>query len=195
MVLDTEAAALRWLVVLGAAADATPAVAAFLAALPPTLPVLFVHTQEHQDSSALLRELSANSALPVRVASHGSHATRGEVLLVPPGQYLNLRRDGRVELQPALDTQPSIDASFSMAAQVFGPAALAIVFSGHGNDAVAGAQAVLDSGGRVWVEEVMQASTTDMVLGVQAERLADFAGTPAQLAARLSEEYSMEIRR
>ncbi|MET0331535.1 MAG: chemotaxis protein CheB [Dyella sp.] len=195
MVLDTEAAALRWLVVLGAAADATPAVAAFLAALPVTLPVLLVHTQHHQDSSALLRELSANSALPVRLAAHGSHATRGEVLLVPPGQRVSLRRDGRVELLPDIDAQPSIDASLSMAAQVFGAAALAIVFSGRGNDAVAGAQAVHDSGGRVWVEEVIEAPSSDMVRGVQVERLADFAGTPAQLAARLSEEYSMEIRR
>jgi chemosensory pili system protein ChpB (putative protein-glutamate methylesterase) len=195
MVLDTEAAALRWLVVLGAAADATPAVAAFLAALPTMLPVLLVHTQQHQDSQALLRELSANSTLPVRLASHGSYATRGEVLLVPPGQSMSLRRDGRVELQPVPDAPPSIDASFSMAAQVFGAAALAIVFSGRGNDGVAGAQAVHDRGGRVWVEEVMQASSADMVSGVQAERLAGFSGTPAQLAARLSEEYAMEIRR
>jgi two-component system chemotaxis response regulator CheB/chemosensory pili system protein ChpB (putative protein-glutamate methylesterase) len=194
MVLDTEAAALRWLVVLGAAADATPAVAAFLAALPTTLPVLLVHTQHHQDSPALLRELSASSALPVRLASHGSHAARGEVLLVPTGQRLCLRRDGRIELQPAPDAQPSIDESFSMAAQVFGAAALAIVFSGRGNDAVAGAQAVHDRGGRVWVEQGLQASGVDMVSGVQAERLAGFAGTAAQLAARLVEEYAMEIR-
>lgn len=194
MVLDTEAAALRWLVVLGAASDATPAVAAFLAALPTALPVLLVHTQHHEDSQALLRELSASSVLPVRLASHGSHAARGEVLLVPPGQRLCLRRDGRIELQPAPEAQPSIDESFSMAAQVFGAAALAIVFSGRGNDAVAGAQAVHDRGGRVWVEQAPQAPGVDMVAGVQAERLAGFAGTAAELAARLAEEYAMDIR-
>jgi hypothetical protein len=44
------------------------------------------------------------------------------------------------------------------------------------------------------VEQGLQASGVDMVSGVQAERLAGFAGTAAQLAARLVEEYAMEIR-
>jgi len=108
-------------------------------------------------------------------------------------------RDGKVELQPidatASPQLPSIDVSFTMAANGFGRDALAIVFAGHSTDAVGGCQAIHDRGGQVWVEASSGEHFADMVSGVMAERLSHFAGTPSELAARLVEQFSMESQR
>jgi two-component system chemotaxis response regulator CheB/chemosensory pili system protein ChpB (putative protein-glutamate methylesterase) len=117
----------------------------------------------------------------------------GEVLVVPRGQQVRVLRDGRVELTAANDESseqaPSIDSSFTMAANVFGRNALAIVFAGNATDAVAGAQAIHDRGGQVWVESSGGDRYSDMVNGVLAERLASFSGSPQELAVRLVEDF------
>jgi len=63
------------------------------------------------------------------------------------------------------------------------------VFAGSGNDAVAGAQAIHDRGGQVWVESSSGEHFADMVSGIFAERLVSFSGTPSELAAHLIEVF------
>lgn len=194
MVLDELGSVLSRIVLLGAAVESLDAVGAFLAALPVSTRLTFLHTQHlgEQSDVSVMERLRAHSTLPVRLAEHGGHASFGEVLMVPAGQQVRLRRDGRVELQAnnAEGTEDrSIDASLTMAASVFGRDTLAIVFGGRGNDAVAGAQAVHDRGGQVWVESSTDEYSADMVSGILAERLVSFSGTPAELAARLIEVF------
>lgn len=112
--------------------------------------------------------------------------------MVPAGQQIRLRRDGNVELQAQDENgsqEPSIDSTLSMAANVFGRDALAIVFAGRGNDAVAGSQAIHDRGGQVWVESSSGEHFADMVSGIFAERLVSYSGTPSELAAHLIEVF------
>jgi two-component system chemotaxis response regulator CheB/chemosensory pili system protein ChpB (putative protein-glutamate methylesterase) len=192
--LDESASALRQVVLLGAPASGADAVCDFLAALPVDTRLFFLHTQPLGGGSAeaLVANLAIHSALPVRLATQGSRAKNGEVLVVPPGQQLRLRRDGLVDLQPGNEHssgEPSIDATFSMAAGVFTRDALAIVFAGRGNDGVAGSQAVKDRGGKVWVESSSGEHSADIVSGIVAERLVSFSGSPHELAAHLSEVY------
>jgi chemosensory pili system protein ChpB (putative protein-glutamate methylesterase) len=189
-----RANSLQQIVLLGAAVGSTDAVCSFLAALPVKTTLAFVHTQHlgGMTVETLVDTLATHSTLPVRVAKQGSNARKGEILVVPSGQQLRLVRDGSVELMPFginASQGPSIDASFSMAANVFGPDALAIVFSGRGTDAVAGAQAVHDRGGQVWVESAAGEHYADMVSGISAERLVSFSGTPHELAAHLIEVF------
>ncbi|MFC5579567.1 chemotaxis protein CheB [Rhodanobacter terrae] len=196
MVLDVLGSVLSRVVLLGAAVSATESVCAFLAALPASTRLTFLHTQHHggQSDAALVDKLAAHCALPVRLAVRGVRVAAGEVLVVPAGQEVRLRRDGSVELLPngAADAvqEPSIDASLTMAANAFGSDALAIVFAGRGNDAVAGAQAIHDRGGQVWVESSSGDHFADMVSGIFAERLVSFSGTPPELAAHLIEVFS-----
>jgi two-component system chemotaxis response regulator CheB/chemosensory pili system protein ChpB (putative protein-glutamate methylesterase) len=193
MVLDDLGGALSKVVLLGAATDGIDAVCTFLAALPASTRQTFLLTQHlgRQSDASLVAEFSANCALPVRLAKAG-RVKPGEVLLVPAGQQVRLRRDGNVDLQ-ANDAdappEPSIDASLTMAANAFGRDALAIVFAGRGNDAVAGAQAIHDRGGQVWVESSSGEHFADMVSGIFAERLVSFSGTPSELAAHLIEVF------
>lgn len=197
MQLGELESALGRVLLLGATVDSTDSVCAFLAALPSSLrmAVLLTHHQGATSVEALVERLSKQSALPVRIASHGHRARAGEVVVVPANRQVRLLRDGRVECD-AVDVSsfqnPSIDSTFTTAANVFGRDAVAIVFAGPGTDAVAGAQAVHDRGGKVWVELASGDHYADMVHGVEAERLASFTGTPFELAARLIEE---EIQR
>ncbi|KZC16762.1 chemotaxis protein CheB [Rhodanobacter sp. FW510-R12] len=191
MVLDEFGSALSRIVLLGAATDGVDSVCGFLSALPATTRLTFLHTQHlgGRPDAGLVEKLAAHCALPVRLASQGSRVGFGEVLVVPAGQQVRLRRDGGVELQAGVAQEPSIDASLTMAAIAFGRDALAIVFAGRGNDAVAGAQAIHDRGGQVWVESSSGEHFADMVSGILAERLVSFSGTPPELAARLIEVF------
>ena len=191
---DDVGSALKQVILLGASASGADAVGDFLAALPADNGLFFMHTQHFGDTpvNAMVAKLASRSTVPVRLATQGAHAGRGEVLVVPPGQQMLLLRDGSVGLQPSdmhASKEPSIDASFTMAAGVFTQDALAIVFAGRGNDAVAGSQAVHDRGGKVWVESSSGAHLADMVSGIVAERLVSFSGSPHELAAHLIEVY------
>ncbi|MGH8158673.1 MAG: chemotaxis protein CheB [Rhodanobacter sp.] len=195
MLLDELGGALSRLVLLGAAVSGVDSACSFLAALPSGSRLTFLHTQhlaEQQSDTALVERLAAHCPLPVRLAVQGARAAQGEVLVVPVGQQVLLRRDGKIELQAIVSDQPqgpSIDASFTMAANAFGRDAVAIVFAGRANDAVAGSQAIHDRGGQVWVESSSGEHFADMVSGIFAERLVSFSGTPHELAAHLIEVF------
>jgi chemosensory pili system protein ChpB (putative protein-glutamate methylesterase) len=183
------------LLVLGAARDSEGSLSAFLGGLPGDLklPILLTQHQNQGTVEQLAQSLSTHSSLPVKVAASGMRARAGEVLVVPRGQQVRVLRDGRLEVAAANEDSneqaPSIDSSFTMAANVFGRDALAIVFAGNATDAVAGAQAIHDRGGQVWVESSAHERYSDMVNGVLAERLASFSGSPQELAVRLVEDF------
>ncbi|HKR75756.1 MAG TPA: chemotaxis protein CheB [Rhodanobacter sp.] len=192
MLLDELGSVPSRVVLLGAAVDGLDAVCGFLATLPATVRHTILLTQHFggQPAAAVLQRLAAHSSLPVRLAMHGSRARGGEVLLVPTDGQVQLRRDGSVELRNHDGAQESsIDASFTMAANVFGRDALGIVFAGNSTDAVAGAQAIHDRGGQVWVESADGEHYADMVSGIFAERLVSYSGTLHELAAHLIEVY------
>jgi chemotaxis response regulator CheB len=189
--LDT---AFARLLVLGAARESDASLRAFLSTLPNDLklPILLTQHQANGSAEQLAQSLASQSKLPVKVAATGSRARAGEVLVVPRGQQVRVMRDGHIEVTAAADASeqsPSIDISFTMAANVFGRDALAIVFAGKATDAVAGAQAIHDRGGQVWVESSAVDHYSDMVHGVLAERLASFSGSPQELAVRLVEDF------
>jgi chemosensory pili system protein ChpB (putative protein-glutamate methylesterase) len=183
------------LLVLGAARDSQTSLTAFLAGLPGNLklPILLTQHQNNGSVEQLAQSLAQQSTLPVKVAVAGMRARPGEIVLVPRGQQVRILRDGHVELTAANEDMneqsPSIDSSFTMAANVFGRDALAIVFAGQATDAVAGAQAIHDRGGQVWVESSSNDHYANMVHGVLAERLASFSGSPQELAVRLVEDF------
>lgn len=193
MFLEELSGGLSRVVVIGAAADSRASVGEFLSLLPAGLRATIVHIQHlgERPVEDLVQELASRCTLSVRIAGDDQPARPGELLVVPPDSQLRLLRDGQIELKPSQGSahSPSIDASFTAVANVFGVDALAVLFAGRGNDAVAGCQAVHDRGGRVWVEDAPGEHFADMVSGVMAEHLADFSGTAAELAARLIEEY------
>jgi len=190
MFLEGNSRAVRRVVALGGARESESTVAAFVAALPTRMPAVILVAVHHDvDPNGFAQRLGR-----ARVATDGARTEHGEILVVPRGSHVQIRRDGSVTVRedgsPASATGPSIDGIFSTLAGGFGSDALAIVFAGRGNDAVAGSQAVYDAGGRVWVETVapdMEAG--HMVAGIREERVAGFAGDVHALAQKLIEEF------
>ncbi|MGN6327543.1 MAG: chemotaxis protein CheB [Rhodanobacter sp.] len=195
MHLDDNGRRLHRIVLLGAAADGLDSVCDFLSALPERSRSTFVLIQHlgAQSMAGLMELLSVcGGPLPVRLATDGDQAMPGELLVVPAASQLALRRDGALTVQgnaPEAGGESSIDANFSTVANVFGRDVVAIVFAGHSTDAVAGAQAVHDLGGEVWVEAAPDVQYSDMVGSIFAERLVSFSGAPHELAAHLIEVY------
>lgn len=190
MILETTTRAVRRVVALAGTVDSEDAIRLFLAAMPGRLPATILVVAHHaDDTGALVQRLGRG-----RVATDGVPTSHGEVLVVPRGAHVQIRRDGGVTVRDdgsAFNAAgPSIDGIFSTLAGGFGADALAIVFAGRGNDAVAGAQAVYDGGGRVWVQAVPpEDERGHMVTGIREERVAGYAGDVAALARKLNEEF------
>jgi two-component system chemotaxis response regulator CheB/chemosensory pili system protein ChpB (putative protein-glutamate methylesterase) len=190
MFLEGSSRAVRRVVALGGSRESEATVVTFVAALPKRMPAVILVAVHHDvDSNGFAQRLGR-----ARVATDGSHTEHGEILVVPRGSHVQIRRDGSVTVRedgsPASATGPSIDGIFSTLAGGFGSDALAIVFAGRGNDAVAGSQAVYDAGGRVWVETVApDGEAGHMVAGIREERVAGFAGDVHALAQKLIEEF------
>src|ERR1700761_4419594 len=195
VILGELDSAIGRVLLLGASADSTDAVCQFLRALPKSLRLTVLHTQHHafEAADALAERLKDHTSMPIRIAGRDNRTRVGEILFVPAGQQVRLLRDGRIESHVVDGTapqQPSIDASFTTAAGVFGRDAIAIVFAGNATDAVAGAQAVYDRGGQVWVESAPGDHYAGMVRGIEAERLVSFSGSPQELAERVTEQFA-----
>jgi two-component system chemotaxis response regulator CheB/chemosensory pili system protein ChpB (putative protein-glutamate methylesterase) len=178
----------RRVIALSGTHESEASIAAFLAALPERVPGVLLVVAHHDDTEGFAARLGA------QVATNGVHATHGDRLVVPRGAHVQIRRDGSVGVRDDGSSAniggPSIDGVLSTLAGGFGADALAIVFAGRGNDAVAGAQAVYDAGGRVWVETVPpETEAGHMVAGIREERVADYAGDARALARKLIEEF------
>lgn len=194
MLLDDLGSMPRHVVLVGAAADGIPAVGEFLAGIPAdsSLTLLMIVHFGAQGAEDVLDHFTAQAKLPIRLATDGDHARAGEALLAPADSVVQIRRDGSIELRAtegAVVPVPPIDAAFSMAANAFGRDAVGIVFAGASTDAVAGAQAIHDRGGQIWVEAANGEHYDDMVGALFAERLVSHSGTPRELAAHLIEVY------
>ncbi|MEX1826387.1 chemotaxis protein CheB [Luteibacter sp. CQ10] len=186
MFLEGSSRAVRRVVALAGARESEAAIAGFLAKVDARLPAVLLVVAHHDgDSEEFATRLGRG-----RVARQGEHAGHGDVLVVPHGRHVQIRRDGSLTVRDEDAGGPSIDGVLSTLAGGFGTDALAIVFAGRGNDAVAGSQAVYDAGGRVWVETVpADQEAGHMVAGVREERVAGYAGDVDALARKLTEEF------
>lgn len=189
MFLEGSARAVRRVIALAGTRESEASIAAFLAAIPARFPAVLLIVAHHDDTQAFAGRLG-----DIQVAGGKDHASHGDRLVVPRGMHVQIRRDGGVSVREdgssSSSTGPSIDGVLSTLAGGFGADALAIVFAGRGNDAVAGAQAVYDGGGRVWVESVpVEDERGHMVAGIREERVAAYAGDVAALAQKLIEEF------
>lgn len=190
MFLEGSSRAVRRVIVLAGAQDSEASIASVLSALPGKLPAVLLVAMHHDGSTSDLAVRLGGLA----VATQATHTAHGERLLVPRGSHVQIRRDGSVSVREdssaASARGPSLDGVLGTLAAGFGADALAVVFAGQGNDAVAGAQAVYDAGGRIWVESVpVESEAGHMVAGIREERVAAYAGDARALAQKLIEEF------
>ncbi len=180
------------LVVIGGSAGALPVVRDALAAVPGEpccAVVVLVHS--HPDARSILTTILARECRAKVGEPLDKQPITPGVWIAPPGYHLLVtpeREFGYSVDEPVHHSRPSIDVLFESAAEAFGDAALGVVLSGASPDGAAGARAIAERGGRVWVQAPETAEVDMMpraaLSAVRAARVVD----PRALGAALAQE-------
>jgi chemosensory pili system protein ChpB (putative protein-glutamate methylesterase) len=194
--LDPDAAPsakIRKVWVLGASIGGPEALREFLGEFPRNFPAVFLLAQhigaEFVDMMA--RQLAKSTVMTVRTPTHGERVSHGEVVIVSGSHRLQVGADGIVLLERAsedLPFSPSIDQVIEDAAERYGDAAGAIIFSGVSEDAVRGCGVLAAKGGRIYVQSPESAVVSSMIDAVTETGVVAFTGSPKELATKLIQD-------
>jgi two-component system chemotaxis response regulator CheB len=148
-------------VVIGSSTGGPPALTAVLEALSPSLdsiPVLIAQHMPAMFTAVLAERLARATGRETKEGADGELLQPGTVYVAPGNHHMTISRGGPPRLSvkkgpPVHFCRPAIDPLFATAAAVFGPATLAIVLTGMGQDGAAGALAVANAGGSVIAQD------------------------------------------
>lgn len=155
-------------------------------------PVVVVQHMPPVFTRHLAERLDAVSALAVREATPGALLRPGEALLAAGDFHLALARvaTGVVarlhQGPPENSCRPAVDVLFRSVAELYGPAAIATVMTGMGQDGKRGAQEIRDAGGRVLAQDEASSVVWGMPGAVVQAGLADETLPLTRIASRLS---------
>lgn len=178
--------------VIGASAGGIEALLTLLPALPSSLPavvLLVLHRRRDVGLPDLAALLGHHCALPVREALDHEPLQPGQVLLAPADHHLLVDPGPVVALSldpPLHHCRPAIDLTLDSASRCWRQQLLALVLTGANHDGAAGALAVRQRGGRVWVEDPATARASTMPAAALAAAGADRVLSLAGLAEALS---------
>jgi two-component system chemotaxis response regulator CheB len=188
----------RAVICLGASAGGIEPLRSFVAALHDDVPaaVLVVVHFPPAGESALDKIIGRVSPLTALRPADRERLVAGRVYVAPPDHHL-LIADGvmRITRGPRENAlRPAIDPLFRSAARAFGDHAIAVVLSGTGSDGAAGAAEIRARGGKVLVQDpiealypVMPQHTIDIVEPDAVLGAADLGRFAASLAEDASE--------
>jgi two-component system chemotaxis response regulator CheB len=151
-------------------------------------PVLVVQHITRGFTAGLADWLNTVCDLHVKVAVPGEALAPRTVYLAPDDRHLGAGADGRAVLSAAAPVggfRPSGTFLFESVARSHGPAGVAVILTGMGEDGLVGLRAVHRAGGRI----IAQDEQTCVVFGMPgvavAAGLPDFVGPPEAIASRL----------
>jgi two-component system chemotaxis response regulator CheB len=131
-------------------------------------------------TASLASRLDRTSDLRVSEAVGGELLTPDSLLLAPGGSHLRLDPDGnggartRISDEPPVGgLRPRADLTIADAASIFGERLLLVVMTGMGRDALVGARAVRDVGGKVIAEAAATCTVYGMPRAIVEAGLAD----------------------
>jgi two-component system chemotaxis response regulator CheB len=148
-------------VVIGSSTGGPPALTVVLEALSPSLdsiPVLIAQHMLAMFTAVLAERLARATGRETKEGADGELLQPGTVYVAPGNHHMTVSRGAPPRLSvkkgpPVHFCRPAIDPLFATAAAVFGPATLAIVLTGMGQDGAAGALAVANAGGSVIAQD------------------------------------------
>lgn len=156
-------------IVMGASAGAIEALSAILPALPRDYPqpiMIVVHLPI--DKKSVIPELfSQKCEMNVREADDKCPIEPGTIYFAPADYHMLVEEEKVISLstEEAVNySRPSIDVLFETAADVYGPALLAIVLTGASNDGARGLAQIVAAGGQALVQNPVRAYATEMPL-------------------------------
>ncbi|MTI14619.1 chemotaxis protein CheB [Sansalvadorimonas verongulae] len=144
------------IVVIGASAGGSKALAELLGYLSASFPLPIVVVKHHKsgDEENIAEWLNRRVALDVHIAEDKEPFRPGSVMLAPPDYHL-LVGHGEAELlmdEPVSHARPAVDVLFESAAFIYGDQAVGVVLTGASRDGAKGAEDIRAAGGRVFVQ-------------------------------------------
>ncbi len=197
---DRDSGIAQRVCVLAGTTGATTALQRFFARLTPRADVAFVVTLRLGSETAfrLADLLQRNCALPVRVAADGMKLVHGEVAIVPADMEVSFSAQAGMELKPCRDglclTHP-LDQVLKAVARCYRGNSGALMFSGIGDDGVAGCHSIERHGGEVWVQDPASAQYRHLPDMVNRACRVSFSANPEGLADRLVQELALLEKR
>lgn len=158
------------LVVIGGSAGSVR----FLLALAPaftkgcTIPIVVVIHRMRNEESKLDQILNFRLSLPVVEASEKESIEAGTMFVAPPNYHLLLEDDFTftlADMELVKHSRPSIDVTFSSAADVYREGVVGILLSGANTDGSDGLAAIVDRGGKAIAQDPATAEVETMPLG------------------------------
>ena len=169
------------IVAVGSSTGGPQALQVICSNLPHDFPcgVLIVQHMPPAFTGPLASRLNGLSKLQVSEAKPHDLVEPGHILLAPGGFHMTLRRDGhRVvvvlsEEPRSLLHRPSVDVTFSSAAEVYGARSIGVVLTGMGNDGLNGTRAIKAAGGKAIAQDEQSSVVYGMPRAVVEAGLAD----------------------
>lgn len=162
------------IIVIGASAGGTQAIAEILAKLPRQTPgIAIVQHMPPKFTASFAERLDSHCQLEVREAKSGDRLKPGVALIAPGGYHMALMRAGggyavRIyEDEPVNRHRPSVDVLFDSAARIAGADALGIILTGMGSDGARGLYAMKIAGART----IAQDEKSSVVFGMPEQAI------------------------
>lgn len=139
---------------------------------PLSVPLFIVQHMPALFTKLLAERLSAQSGQVVKEGEDGEVAKPGVCYLAPGGRHMTVERKGvdvRISLHDGPEEnfcRPAVDVLFRGLAEVYGGDVLATVLTGMGRDGTRGAEALVDAGSRIIVQQPDSCVVPSMPSGV-----------------------------
>lgn len=133
-----------------------------------SVPVLITQHMPATFTTILAEHLGRGSGLVSKEGEDGELLQPGTVYVAPGGFHMALKKTAEgcaIRIYDGPDVnfcKPAVDPMFDSVAPIYGPAALAVVLTGMGQDGAAGATRIADAGGTV----IAQDEATSVVWGM-----------------------------
>jgi two-component system chemotaxis response regulator CheB len=156
---------------IGSSTGGPQALTALIEKLPAAIdraPVLITQHMPPTFTTVMAEHLSRVGGRGAHEAEDGEPVLAGGIYVAPGGRHMRVARNGdgiRIVIgddEPINFCKPAVDALFSSAAAVWGPAGLALVLTGMGADGTHGATDIVAAGGSV----IAQDEATSVVWGM-----------------------------
>ena len=152
-------------------------------------PVIITQHMPAQFILGFAEWLASNVALPVQVAQCGARLGRGQVLVAPGSQHLEVTDDGTVRIgatPPVLHARPSVDVMFQSVALAYGSRAIGVLLTGMGSDGAEGLLAMRESGALTIAQDEASCLVYGMPAAACRMKAAELSATPHHIGRFLA---------
>lgn len=180
-------------IAIGSSTGGIPAIYEIVRNLDPSLDCPIFITQHLPEAfmSFFARQLGSLTARTVKVAESGETVLTNHIYVAPGDAHLVCRKERSKVIIDHMQHYaisrycPSVDAMLESVAQVYGSDAVAIIFSGMGNDGVHGARLLAQKDASILVQDSDSSVVWGMPGAVAREGLATAILDPAQMTQLL----------